>query len=108
MRDIEERFRPIANSARSSSDHGPAQCTYVNQQWLDLTGLPLEAALGEDGRKVSTPKMLAKWRHDKAFDRRESFPMEYRSAGTTANTGGSPMRACRDTTRRSFAGYTGR
>jgi PAS domain-containing protein len=48
MRESEERFRLVANTApvmiwMSGVDK---RCTYVNQPFLDFTGRPLEAALG--------------------------------------------------------------
>jgi PAS domain S-box-containing protein len=82
VRESEERFRLIANSAPVTiwiTDVG-RQCTYVSQQWIDLTGRPFEAALGEGWADSIHPEDVERSRktYDKAFDRREPFQMEYR------------------------------
>jgi PAS domain S-box-containing protein len=82
IRESERRFRLIANSApvviwMTDAD---SQCTYVNQQWLELTGQSFEAALGR-GWIVSThpDDVGPTWNvYEKAFARREPFEMEYR------------------------------
>jgi PAS domain S-box-containing protein len=82
LRESEERFRLIANSAPVSiwiTDVGK-QCTYVNQSWLDLTGRPFDAALGEGWADTVHPDDVERsWStYAQAFDRREPFRMEYR------------------------------
>ena len=48
LRESEERFRLVANTAPVMIwMSGPDKlCTYFNQQWLEFTGRPLEAELG--------------------------------------------------------------
>ena len=82
MRESEERFRLMANVAPvvvwiTDVDK---QCTYINQPWLDLTGKPIEAALGEGWTDDVHPEDVERsWTtYAKAFDRREPFQMEYR------------------------------
>jgi PAS domain S-box-containing protein len=82
VRESEERFRLMANSAPVSiwiTDVGK-QCTYVNQSWLDLTGRPFDAALGEGWADTIHPEDVERsWStYAQAFDRREPFRMEYR------------------------------
>ena len=82
LRESEERFHLVANSAPVSiwiTDVGK-QCTYVNQSWLDLTGRPFEAALGEGWADTIHPEDVERsWStYAQAFDRREPFRMEYR------------------------------
>jgi PAS domain S-box-containing protein len=82
LREGEERFRVVANAApvmiwMSGTDK---LCTYVNQPWLEFTGRPLEAELGNGWVESVHPEDLNKCMHTytRAFDRRESFQMEYR------------------------------
>jgi PAS domain S-box-containing protein len=82
MRESEERFRLMANVAPvvvwiTDVDK---QCTYINQPWLDLTGRPVEAALGEGWTDDVHPEDVERsWRtYAEAFDRHEPFQMEYR------------------------------
>jgi len=82
MRESEERFRLIASTApviiwMSDADQ---QGTYMNESWTSLTGLPQEAGLGRRWVEAVHPddvERLAKTYTD-AFDRRESFPIEFR------------------------------
>jgi PAS domain S-box-containing protein len=82
VRESEERFRLVANTApvmiwMTGTDR---LCTYVNQSWLEFTGRPLEAELGngwvEGVHKEDLKRCLETY--SQAFDRRESFEMEYR------------------------------
>jgi PAS domain S-box-containing protein len=80
--EAEERFQLVANTAPvmiwiSGVDK---LCTYVNQRWLDFTGRPLEAEIGNGWTEGVYPDDL---RHcldtyTKAFDQREAFQIEYR------------------------------
>ena len=82
MRESEERFRLIANTApviiwMSSVNR---RCTYVNQTWLDLTGQPLEGVLGNGWKDGIHPDdVVPCWDIcTKAFNRREPFQIDFR------------------------------
>jgi PAS domain S-box-containing protein len=82
VREREERFRLIANVAPVTiwmSDTSKS-CTYVNQQWIDFTGQPLHAIVGEGWAKGIHHDDVARcWEtYVHAFERREAFQMEYR------------------------------
>ncbi len=82
VRESEERFRLVANTApvmiwMAGTDR---LCTYVNQPWLEFTGRPLEAQLGDgwaQGVHQEDLKGCLKV-YSEAFDERQSFEMEYR------------------------------
>ncbi len=82
VRESEERFRLVANTApvmiwMAGTDR---LCTYVNQPWLEFTGRPLEAELGngwvEGVHKEDLKRCLETY--SEAFGQRQSFEMEYR------------------------------
>ena len=82
VRESEERFRLVANTApvmiwMSGTDR---KCSYVNKTWLDFTGRPFEAELGDEwiGGLHTDDGGRSLLAYAKAFDRRESFEMQYR------------------------------
>ena len=82
LRESDERFRLVANATpvtiwMTDTSKG---CTFVNQPWLDLTGRPLEEALGEGWADMLHPDDVEQtWKtYGHAFDRRKPFQVEYR------------------------------
>jgi len=82
LRESEERFRLVANTApvmiwMAGTDRS---CTYVNKPWLDFTGRPIEAELGNGWTEgIHSDDSTTCWdTYANAFDRREPFEMEYR------------------------------
>ena len=82
LRESEERFRLIANAApvmiwRSGPDK---LCSYFNQPWLEFTGRPLEAELGNGWAEGVHPDDLPRCleTYIQSFDSRIPFRMEYR------------------------------
>ncbi len=82
MHESEERFRLVANRAPVQIwMSGPDKLrNYFNQRWLDFTGRPLEAELGngwaENLHREDLQRYMDTYRG--AFDRHEPFQMQYR------------------------------
>jgi PAS domain-containing protein len=82
LRESEERFRLVANTApvmiwTAGTDR---KCSYVNKTFLDFTGHPLEAELGEGWTEGVHPDDSNRrlQTYTNAFNRRESFELQYR------------------------------
>jgi PAS domain S-box-containing protein len=82
LRESEERFRLVADTTpamiwMSGTDK---ISTFANRAWLDFTGRTLEAELASGWAEGIHPDDLRKSMetYSQAFDRRESFRMEYR------------------------------
>ena len=82
MRESEQRFHTMADTApvliwMSGLDK---LCTYFNQRWLDYTGRTLEQERGNGWADGVHPEDFDRClsMYIEAFDRRESFEMEYR------------------------------
>jgi hypothetical protein len=80
LRESEERFRTLAASAPIGIFEMDLQgrCSFVNQRWSELTGMPLEEALGEGWIRTFAPEQreafLARWRE--AVAGRRPFALE--------------------------------
>ncbi|MGD0647911.1 MAG: PAS domain-containing protein [Acidobacteriaceae bacterium] len=82
LRESEERFRLMSHAApvliwMAGTDK---LCTYFNKPWLDFTGRPLSAELGNgwtDGVHADDLQRCMET-YSQAFDQREPFRMEYR------------------------------
>src|SRR5688572_13863192 len=82
LRESEERFRLIANTAPVMiwMSDAKSQITYLNQTWLDYTGRPLDAVLGQQRAQVLHPddEERSLEVYEKAFEQREVFQLEHR------------------------------
>jgi PAS domain S-box-containing protein len=79
----EQRFRLVANTAPVMIwMSGPDKlCTYFNQPWLEFSGRPPEAELGNGWSERVHPEDLTDYldTYTRAFDLRESFRMQKHS-----------------------------
>ena len=112
LRESEQRFRLVADSApvllwMSGTDK---KCTFFNQTWFEFTGRAYEQEQGNGWTQGIHPKDRERcWEtYASAFDKRESFTMEYRLRRADGNyrwilDTGVP----RFTPDGSFAGYIG-
>jgi PAS domain S-box-containing protein len=82
LRESEERFRLIANTAPVMiwMTDVKGHVTYLNETYLDFTGLPLAVALGDGWMKVAHPDEVERCRdvYVKASEQYEPFQMEQR------------------------------
>ena len=82
VRESEERFRSVANTAPVMIWMADADqlYTYLNKPWLDFTGRSIGAELGNGWFEGVHPEDLESCldAYTQAFDRRESFQMQYR------------------------------
>ena len=82
LRETERRFRLVADTAPVLIwMSGPDKlCNYVNQPWLDFTGRPIEAELGNGWTELVHPEDFQACLHtyNESFDRREHFEMQCR------------------------------
>jgi PAS domain S-box-containing protein len=82
LRESEERFRLIANTAPVMiwmSDAGK-RIRYLNQSWLDYTEWPLDAGLGHRWIEILHPDEVERCRdvYENALEQREPFQVEHR------------------------------
>ena len=82
LRESEERFRLMADAAPVMLwMAGPDKlCHYFNRSWLEFTGRPMDAELGNGWLDRVHPEDLKQCvaTYERAVDRREPFRMEYR------------------------------
>jgi len=82
LRESEERFRLVANTAPVMIwMSGPDKmCVYFNKPWLDFTGRPLELELGNGWTAGVHADDLQRCMdiYSNSFDQRKEFTMEYR------------------------------
>jgi PAS domain S-box-containing protein len=112
LRESEERFRLIANTApvmiwMAGTDN---EITYLNQTWLDYAGRPSDAAVDTLQAAVLHPDEAERCRevYENAFAQRESFQLEHRLRRQDGEyrwvvTAGVPRRNADG----SFVGYIG-
>jgi PAS domain S-box-containing protein len=85
LQESEARFRNMADTAPVMIYVTGADklCTYVNQQWCEFTGRPMELELGHGWTEGIHPDDHSRCleTYVNAFDRREPFRMEYRIRG---------------------------
>ena len=112
LRESEERFRLIANTAPvmiwMSGTHN--EITYLNQTWLDYAGSPSDAAVETLQAMVLHPEEAERCRevYERAFEQQEPFQLEHRLRRHDGEyrwvvTAGVP----RDKGDGSFVGYIG-
>jgi PAS domain S-box-containing protein len=82
LRESEERFRLIANTAPVMIWMSDAEkrIAYLNQIWLDYTRRPFDAMVGQREADVLHPDeaVRCRERYEQAFEQREPFQMEHR------------------------------
>ena len=82
LRESEERFRLVADTAPVMiwSSGTDKRCDYFNRPWLEFTGRPLAAELGNGWADGIHPEDAATClqNYRDAFDQRRSFEMHYR------------------------------
>jgi len=82
LRESEERFRLVADTAPVMiwSSGTDKRCDYFNRPWLEFTGRPLAAELGNGWADGIHPEEAATClqNYRDAFDQRRSFEMHYR------------------------------
>jgi PAS domain S-box-containing protein len=80
LRESEERFRTMADTALIWTTDADKLCTYVSQTWLDLTGKIFEEELGngwaDDIHPSDRDARLEAYAH--CFNQRSPFTLEYR------------------------------
>ena len=101
LRESEERFRLIANTTPVMIWMTEAEklITYLNQTWLDYTGLPLDAVLGQQQAKRLQPDKPEGFRevYEKAFAQPDPFQMEHRLRRHDGEFRWVMTAVCRDT-----------
>jgi PAS domain S-box-containing protein len=82
LRESEKRFRLVANTAPVLiwTAGTNRECSYVNKTWLDFTGRPLEAELGDGWMEAVHPddSNCCLQTYTEAFNRKEPFELQYR------------------------------